>query len=172
MWPFRLVSNITKLRASVLATYRFPDWGLMAKPRFMVPRCEKYLLTLRLLVLMAATSLSGMVYFITLVQAGLDASTIRPTCGGVGSAGLTGGGCSGACVAGTMVVWLPDMAKAAYTVAPLGLTARARGCSPVSGMDLTSACVEVLYTFTRWVRETLTKANLAANTTSAGSAFA
>src|SRR5450755_1535698 len=103
---------MTKLRASVLATYRFPDCGLTANPKLTVPRCGKYWDTVRLVAPIAATSLSGIWYLMTLVQARSEASTMSPTCGGTGKAGLVGGGGAGAFKAGMIVVWLPDNANA------------------------------------------------------------
>src|SRR4029077_7410349 len=99
-----------------------------------------------------------MVYFTTLAQAGLVASTISPTCGGAGRLVLVGGDCGGARLDGMSVVRLPERAKAAYTFDPLLLTSRARGFSPKTEMLVTSACVVASKTAIRFLRAALTKA--------------
>src|ERR1700677_1925558 len=101
-------------------------------------------------------------------HAGLVAATMRAIgLGGGGSCGFMGGThagapfdphCSGARVAGIMVVAFPARAKAAYTVLPSGLTANARGLSPNTGMPLIRACVLVSNTSIWFARETLTYA--------------
>src|SRR5437868_3373485 len=70
-----------------------------------------------------------------------------------------------------MVVRLPDRANAAYTLSPAGLTASARGDSPVRAIAFTRARVAGSYTRTSLRRDTETKARCGepANTTSAGS---
>src|ERR1700684_4179187 len=110
-------------------------------------------------VLMATTPLSGMVNGMSLVQAGLLAATMRLTCGGGGRFGLmagTHGGdggvvlgvphCGGARAGEILVVPFPARAKGAYTVLPSGLTAKARGLSPNTGMVSVRASVVVLNT--------------------------
>src|SRR5262245_37102398 len=93
----------------------------------------------------STTSLSGMVYLMTLVHAMSAASTIRPTCGGVGRLLLMAGtpfvGCGGALSGGTSVVRLPDSANAAYILVPLEFTVSARGFSPNRGMFVITARV-------------------------------
>src|SRR2546423_12862665 len=98
-------------------------------PRLLVPTCGKYRVTLRLVVSISATSLSGILYLITDgFHFGSLASTIRPTCGGAGRLELVGDGWGGACAAGINVVWVPGSAKATYTLCPSALAAKARGC--------------------------------------------
>src|ERR1700729_2813801 len=107
-------------------------------------------------VLMATTSLSGMVYLMTELHAGSLAATMSPTgFGGGGSAGFMAGThagapsephCSGASFSRTRVVAFPERAKAAYTVLLSGLTAIALGLSPYTGIALIGANVVVLNT--------------------------
>src|SRR5712692_2062118 len=105
---------------------------------------------------MATTSLSGILNVMNVAHAGSVAATMSPTCGGGGNAGFVGGGGGGASCAGMSVVAFPDMANAAYTVLPSGLTASARGLPPNTGMLLIKACVLVSNTAIRWLREQLT----------------
>src|SRR5437879_645474 len=100
---------------------------------------------------------------------------MSPTCGGVGRLVFIGGealvGCEGALPAGTIVVWFPDKANAAYTFVPFVLTASARGFSPCTVMFVTRLCVVASNTAIRFLREALTNARPPANATSAGSSF-
>src|SRR5258708_2092997 len=119
----------------------------------------------------STTSLSGIVYWIMRDQFVSAASTIRPTWGGA-FVMLTGADCGGALSGGMRVVRLPDSAKAAYTFNPSGLVANARGLLPETGIAASSACVARSKTQMMLLREQLTNARLAANTTSPGSSFA
>src|ERR1017187_7979117 len=108
-------------------------------------------------VLMATTSLSGILNVIYEVQAGLLAATIRPTCGAAGRTGFMAGThgtrfCAavphgvGASCDGIIVVAFPEIAKAALTVVPSGLTASERGLPPNTGSELMKASVFALTT--------------------------
>src|SRR4051794_34780872 len=78
-------SKWTRLRASVFATYRSPEPGCTATPRFTVPTLEKYRLMVNDDTLISTTSLSGIENLITEgFHAAFVASTIKPTCGGGG----------------------------------------------------------------------------------------
>src|SRR5580698_8326687 len=105
---------------------------------------------------MATTSLSGILKVMYCVQLGSEAATISATCGGFGKFLLVGGGCGGARLAGMIVVAFPERAKAAYTMLPSGLTERARGLSPNTGMELIRAWVLVSKTEIELLREQLT----------------
>src|ERR1039458_1095432 len=117
-------------------------------------------------VLMATTSLSGIVNLIYEVHAGSLAATISPTLGAAGRAGFMAGThgtrpCaavphgSGARVWGIMVAAFPGIAQAAEIAAASSVIAFERGLPPNTGSELIDVCVFVSTTAIRLERETL-----------------
>src|SRR5580692_6194778 len=113
---------------------------------------------------MATTPFPGMVNLICFAQFGSVAATISDALGGGGNAGFMGGKhcgwpavphCGGAICLEMNVVPLPARAKAAYTLLPSGLTAKARGLPPNTGIVVTKVCSTVSNTSIWLRRETL-----------------